>query len=116
MPTANMQPDIDDGSVILRLTGFDSALPDGFATDDKQEPAESQVFDLFVHVSAMCWSPYRPTFRRLTWPGRKVDHLERLHLKATHTYHIMLEFLSEVVAFGPVSMVMQCYELSDSIE
>ena len=116
MPTAEMHPDIDEGSVILRFTGFDMALPNDFTTDDKQGPDDSQVFDLFVHISFMSWNPYRPTFRRVSWPGRKVDHLDRLHLMATHTYHSMLAFLSDLVAFAAMSVVMQCYGLSDSDE
>ena len=87
-----MQPDIDEGSVTLRITGFDVAFPNDFTTDDKHEPAESQVFDVFARI--------RAAFRTLTWPGRKPDKLERLHLKATHAYHLMVMLLSEFVAFG----------------
>ena len=32
-----MDTDIDEGSVILRFTGFDMALPNDFTTDDKHK-------------------------------------------------------------------------------
>lgn len=56
----------------------------------------------------------RPTFRRLTWPGRRVDGLRRLELVASHTYKSFLELLGEIHDLDAANMVMLAYVLDDS--
>ena len=114
LPTAEYHSLLEEGYVVLRMTGFDSLLPGVLAPNGDEQFADDVVFDVFVHVSLMSWSPYRPTFRRLTWPGHKIDHRHRLHLMGSHSYHSLLEFLAEVVDHDACSVLLQGYELADS--
>jgi len=116
LPTADHKSQFDDAYVVLRVTGFDDLIPDGMDPQSDEQFAGEVVFDLFVHVSFMCWKPYRPTFRRLSWPGHKIDHLQRLHLMGSHSYQSMLEFLAEVADHDPCSLLLQGYEIADSEE
>jgi len=99
----------------MRLTGFDEDIPSE-AEHTETLCRDDLAFEFFVHVSFMTLRPYRPTFRRLSWPGQRVDRLGRLELMATHTYQTILAFLSEVVRQGAGQLLLQFYELKDSQE
>lgn len=106
---------VTDGFVILKVIGFDEAIADVDETEEEERQREP-VCEFFVHISLMYWSPYRPTVRRMTWPGRKIDELRRLHLKATDTYQSLLEFLADVVDSSAACAIMQFFQLADSEE
>ena len=115
LPTSTYRDLLSDGWIVLRFICHDGAPLEAY-DDADLHPSEDCVLDLVVHLAFMTWSPYRPTFRRMSWPGRKVDGLGRLELMATHTYQAMLEVLGEIVDSGCASVAMLCYQLDDAQE
>lgn len=112
---AGATPKVNGGYVVLRVTGFDFEPPSDFHEQEALYE-DTIVCDFFAHVSTMCWSPYRPTFRRLSWPAKSLDALARLRLMATHTYRTLLELLAEIVDTDPGSLLLTMYELVDAEE
>ncbi len=115
IPDPEYKKDLDNGFIVLRTTAFDDENAATF--DDGDEAARGRfVTDIFVHICAMSRSPYRPTFRVMTWPGHKRDHLGRLELMATHSYETLLETLAHIVDHNVGSIALHAYALRDVAE
>ena len=97
MNTAELKVKLNNGDLVLRI---ECERPIPKLEGDEGDEGGGGVFieDKFLRVSLQYWIPKRPTFRVLTWPGRFVGVLGRLHLRATAMYNTLYEFAARLDA------------------
>ena len=105
-PIASDRNLLDSGWVKLRFIGFDGEFPLDLLDGNDANMGIDAVVDLFLHVGTICFNPYRPTLRVLTWPGATVDPRGRLELKVGFVYNTMLEALATIVESNPLGLGM----------
>ena len=81
---------LDNGMVVLRV------LSD-FADDDGElAPQGREECDRWFAIGVHFFSPYKSWMREYIWPDRFVDERGHAHLKATHRYFRLMEFVKDV--------------------
>ena len=104
---------LQTAEIVVHQRGFVSPEPSDMEHPGDVEVALQLVGAAFFHVSLHSWSPYKPTFRALFWPGEKIDDAGRMVLRAEDTYFNANEAAAVFLDGDPELVSMTFYRLAD---
>ena len=72
---------LSDANVVIRIRSSYNDSKEELPDEDREE------VDVWYHVTDLLWSPYRPSFRLLSWPNDYRDADGHYHLFGAHVYY-----------------------------